>query len=209
VFLTEDPPDPGAMPTSLILGVDAMTAPELQQAFAIGSSLEHITVPAGTTRLFLGHNDGYEWINNVGSLEVTVTTMVSIDIKPGSCPNPINTKSKGVLPVAILGTEVLDVGMIDPASIRLAGVAPIRSSYEDVATPLGDELDDCECTTEGPDGYLDLTLKFKTQEIIAALGEVNDGDAISLALTGQTDDDAHIQGSDCVVILKKGDNGKK
>ena len=49
-----------------------MDVPELQQAFAIGSSLEHITVPEGATRLFLGHNDGYEWNNNVDLLEVTV-----------------------------------------------------------------------------------------------------------------------------------------
>jgi hypothetical protein len=63
---------------------------------------------------------------------------VDVDIKPGSCPNPLNVKSKGVLPVAILGTEDFDVGMIDPTSIMLAGVSAIRSSYEDVATPISE-----------------------------------------------------------------------
>ena len=34
---------------------------------------------------------------------------VSLDIKPGSCPNPISGISRGVLPVAVLGTADLDV----------------------------------------------------------------------------------------------------
>jgi hypothetical protein len=40
----------------------------------------------------------------------------SIDIKGGSCPNPFNPKSKGSVPVAILG---VDVDAIDPASLSL------------------------------------------------------------------------------------------
>ncbi|GAI42690.1 unnamed protein product, partial [marine sediment metagenome] len=83
---------------------------------------------------------------------------VAIDIEPTSCPNPLNVRSRGVLPVAILGSEDFGVTTIDVASIRLAEVAPIRSSYEDVVTPVSDG-NECECTTEGPDGYLDLTLK--------------------------------------------------
>jgi hypothetical protein len=68
---------------------------------------------------------------------------VFVDIKPGSCPNPFNVKSKGVLPVAILGAEDFDVTMIDPSEILLSrdgieeGVPPLRWSYEDVATPFG------------------------------------------------------------------------
>lgn len=110
---------------------------------------------------------------------------VAVDIKPGSCPNTLNTKSQGVLPVAIVGTGDFNISTIDPASVRLAGVAPLRSSEEDVATPLVDKIDECECTTDGPDGYLDLTLKFDTQEIFAALGDVEDSDLLSLTLTGQ------------------------
>jgi hypothetical protein len=64
--------------------------------------------------------------------------LVIVDIKPGSCPNPLNVKSSGVLPVAILGTRDYDITTIDPTSIRLAGVEPLRSSYEDVATPASD-----------------------------------------------------------------------
>jgi hypothetical protein len=129
---------------------------------------------------------------------------VAIDIKPQSCPNPLNTKSKGVLPVAILGTEDFDVITVDPATVLLEGVAPLRWSFEDVSTPVDPEADTCECTTEGADGYMDMTLKFDTQSIVAALGMVEDGEVRVLALTGMTYDGMPIEGKDCVVIIHKG-----
>ena len=51
---------------------------------------------------------------------------VPVDIRPCSCHNPIKVRTWGVLPVAIMGTQTLDVTHIDPASIRLEGVAPLR-----------------------------------------------------------------------------------
>jgi hypothetical protein len=131
---------------------------------------------------------------------------VDIDIKPQSCPNPLNVKSKGVLPVAILGSEDLDVMTIDLTSIRLEGVAPIRSSYEDVAAPVIDGQE-CECTTEGADGFTDLTLKFETEEIVSALGEVIDGEVLALTITGVLSDETPIEGTDCITIIKKGGGG--
>lgn len=140
---------------------------------------------------------------------------VYIDIKPGSCPNPINTGSKGVLPVAILGTEDFDVTTIDPASIRLLanpdadppGVAPLRWSYEDVATPYDGELVDAySCHEMNGDGYMDLTLKFKEQEVAAALGDVSDGDVIIVMLTGTLTEEngaTPIFGADVVKIIVK------
>jgi hypothetical protein len=130
--------------------------------------------------------------------------ILAVDIKPGSCPNPLNVKSQGVLPAAILGTDTLDVTTIDPASVRLAGVEPLRWAIEDVATPMADSAEDCECTTEGPDGYDDLTLKFDTQAIVAALGDVEDGAELELTLTGALYDGTPIEGSDCIRVIKKG-----
>ena len=129
---------------------------------------------------------------------------VNIDIKPGSCPNPLNVKDQGMLSVAVLGSNEFDIFTVDPASIRLEGIAPVRSSYEDVATPVLNKTDDCECTTEGPDGYLDLVLKFDVQEIVAALGSVYDGDELLLTLTGENINGIPIEGTDCVVIIAKG-----
>ena len=131
--------------------------------------------------------------DNVSLTKIQNTIQVSVDIKPSSCPNPLNVKDKGVLPVAVLGTEDFDVFDIDPASIRLEGVAPIRSSYEDT--------DDCDCKKKGPDGYIDIVLQFNTQEIVAALDSVYDGDELLLTITGETHDGTLIEGTDFVIII--------
>ena len=138
---------------------------------------------------------------------------VSVDIKPESCPNPIGLKDRGVLPVAILGAEDLDVTQIDPATLVLvaaeADVYPLRWSLEDVATPFGPlpaEADAYACTTEGPDGYLDLSLKYDAQEVVAALGDVADGDVLYLELRGNLKEEFNgtpIVGQDVIWILAK------
>ena len=139
---------------------------------------------------------------------------VAIDIKPGSCPNPLNVGSKGVLPVAILGTEEFDVTRIAPESVFLEGVAPTRWSLEDVAAPyepfIGKE--DCmDCTEEGPDGYPDLTLTFSRQSVVATLEEpVEDRECRVLTLTGTLTEDAggtQIVGED-VIRIQVGGKGK-
>jgi len=131
---------------------------------------------------------------------------VAVDIKPGSCRNPLNLASNGVLPVAILGTEDFDVNTIDIASIRLADVAPIRSAFEDVAAPPAD-ANECGCSEAGPDGYTDLTLKFETQQLTEALVVTDDdlvrGDVLILTLTGVSSDGTAIEGGDCVVVVGK------
>ncbi len=138
---------------------------------------------------------------------------VYVDIKPGSCPNPLNTKNKGVLPVAVLGTADFDVTSIDPETIRLAlavgegepCVAPVRWSYEDVATPFEGEL--CDCHELNGDGYIDLTLKFDMQELVSTLGiEAYAGETIPLILIGnlfgENGEGLSIIGSDCIWVLE-------
>ena len=139
---------------------------------------------------------------------------VVLDIKPRSCPNPLNvklfekppkkakSKKGGVLPVAVLGATDFDVHDIDISTLLLEGVAPLRHSYEDVASPV-DDGEECECTTAGPDGYVDLTLKFEKAEIVAALGSVSHGDVIPLTLTGELLDGTPFEATDCVSILYK------
>jgi hypothetical protein len=116
---------------------------------------------------------------------------VDVDIKPASDPNPINVGHKGVLSVAILGSEAFDVVQVDPTSVRLACVvAPLRWALEDVSN----------------DGHTDLALKFKTQEIVAALGDVNDGDVLVLTLTGNLKGDfggGPITGEDVIWVIEK------
>jgi hypothetical protein len=129
-----------------------------------------------------------------------------VDIKPTSCPNPLNVKSKGVLPVAILGAEGFDVSDVDVTTLFLEGVAPVKIAYDDVAAPIVWDGDECECTEAGSDGYIDLVLHFDTQEIVAVLGSVADGDVLPLTLVGLLVDGTPTEGYDCIRIIKKGNN---
>jgi hypothetical protein len=127
---------------------------------------------------------------------------VPVDIKPMSCPNPLNLVSKGVLPVAILGTADFDVRTIDPTTVNLKGVAPLRWSLEDVASPYEPfvgKTDIYHCNTLGPDGNLDLIFKFDTQEVAAAIG---DFDVVILELRGQLRDGTEIKGEDSAIIIR-------
>jgi hypothetical protein len=127
-----------------------------------------------------------------------------VDIKPGSCPNPLNVKSRGVLPAAILGTADFDVTLVDPATIRLAGtVEALRWSLDDVTTPVGADAEPCECNEMGPDGLQDLTVKFATQDVVAAIGPVNDGDVVELEVTADLFDGTSVVFHDCVWIIDK------
>ncbi len=89
---------------------------------------------------------------------------VSIDIKPGSDRNPINLKSKGVVPVAVFGAEDFDVTFIDDpfavvlfdsATEEYAGASPIHFVVEDLDW----------------DGYDDILFHFSTQELARYLVE--------------------------------------
>jgi hypothetical protein len=144
------------------------------------------------------------------TVKASIGLVVPMDIKPTSCPNPFNIKlidepenaksnKGGILPVALLGTEFLDVNDIDPASLLLEGVAPVRYAYEDVTTPV--EGDDCECTTLGADGYTDLTLKFQVRDISAVIAGAAPGSVLELKLTGQLLDGTPFETTDCVWIL--------
>jgi len=131
------------------------------------------------------------------------------------CPNPLNVKSKGVLPVAILGTKDFDVAGIHPETICLTmdgarnSVLPVRWSFEDVATPFEGGLRGCN--ESEPDGSMDLTLKFRTQDVVAAIGEVIDGEELVLTISGKLRDEdeneTEFKGSDSVIILSKGSKG--
>lgn len=193
------PPDPSA-------GWLYLDVPLVESAWVVQSGSWDALL-ADVTELMIP----MEYYNNWGPFEITgvdniqlcgeaAAVQVPVDIKPGSCPNPLNVTSKGVLPVAILGTEEFDV--LDIVSAALGDIAPVKISYEDVGTPFEGEL--CDCHEAGPDGLLDLVLHFDTQEIVAALGPVSDGDELVLTLTGEDVDGTAIEGSDCIRVIKKG-----
>lgn len=79
----------------------------------------------------------------------TLTQALSIDVKPGSESNPINLRSTGVVPVAVLGDKTLDVTNIAHVRFGPAGATPVRTGgLEDVNN----------------DGYLDRVYHFAAKD---------------------------------------------
>jgi hypothetical protein len=147
------------------------------------------------------------WVlGTVGAVSSAQEVPVKIDVRPQSCPNPLNVKSEGVLPVAILGTDIFDASNVDPTTTRVNGVSPLRWALEDVATPYNGAFFEgaMDCTEAGPDGFDDLVLFFDTQEVVGAIGFVSDGEVLELTVTGNLWDWTPIEGYDFVVIKKKG-----
>lgn len=210
-----------------VLGGGGLTLADLGFGFVfeghkrVLSSADHPTGDAFFSEMLLFTGGGFEDPaagaegDGVAFAETTLVSVslspsiLLLDIKPGTCPNPLDVKSGGVLPAAILGTSDFDVTKVDIASVELEGISPRRSAIEDVAKPIqsfDDMLDALDCTTEGPDGFDDLTLKFENKEVVSALGALSDGDVLLLTLTGNLKAEfggAAIEFQDVVVIEKK------
>jgi hypothetical protein len=150
--------------------------------------------------------DGAEYAQT--RVKVTVpedSAYVGLDIHPGSCPNPLQTGRRGVTPVAVLGSEAFDVADVDISTIRLEGVRPNRSAFEDVSTPFpiaeGKFDLDPYCHTLGADGFVDLVLHFDTQAIVAAIGPKAIGELVVLKLKGKLKDGTDFEGEDIMIII--------
>lgn len=111
------------------------------------------------------------------------TITVDVDIKPGSDPASINRKSKGVIPVAILGSPEFLVHFVDPSTAVFGpgGATPAHGGHlEDV----------------NGDGYPDLVLHFRTRDADLA------GDATEACVSAETTEGQGITGCDAVRIVK-------
>jgi hypothetical protein len=84
VFLNNNLPDnqtaPGTTDFSTQAERDYTTySPKLQQVIYVGTGQtsegqqQTVVVPAGATRMFLGTMDGWEWSNNIGGYNATIT----------------------------------------------------------------------------------------------------------------------------------------
>jgi len=133
----------------------------------------------------------------------------ALDIKPGGCPNALNRVSRGVLPVALLGTAEFDVSEVDAGTLVITRegsgqVGPMRVSSADVGTPFDGEL--CDCHDLDGDGIDDLVLHFRTQDVVAALELDAVGmEFVTLTVTGATLDGSPFSASDCIRIVPPGD----
>jgi hypothetical protein len=101
-----------------------------------------------------------------------------VDIKPGSDPNSINPKSKGVIPVAVLTTDDFDAMTVDPLSVEF-GPSGAKETHGK------GHIEDVD-----GDGDQDMVLHFKTQQTGIQCG---DSEA---SLTGKTTSGEDITGTD-------------
>jgi hypothetical protein len=129
------------------------------------------------------------------------TLAVPVDVRPDQCPNRLDLSSQEDLAVAVAGTPDFDPRLVDPASVRLAGVAPLRSTITDTTLPYSPYLGKRtrrDCTLGHPDGIADLKLKFSIPDLARALGSVS-GTRV-LHLTGSLRNGTPIAGEDVVVV---------
>jgi len=107
----------------------------------------------------------------------TITGLV--DIKPGSDTNSINPQSRGVIPVAILGSAFFDVADVNVSTLEFgpADAAPTH--------PLALHLEDVN-----DDGFTDLVTHYRTPETGIANGDTE------ACINGETNGGSSLFGCD-------------
>jgi hypothetical protein len=122
---------------------------------------------------------------DIGAFELFQTMTVTIDIKPGEGPAPINTKSKGKIPVAVLSSGTFDaVAEVDQTSLTFGHTGSEKS----LAFCSGPQ------DVDG-DGLLDLVCHFDTPSTRFQPGDTKGN------LEGKTMGGNAIMGIDSVVIV--------
>lgn len=122
---------------------------------------------------------------------------VEVDIKPGSDPNSVNTRARGVLPVAILTTADFDAAEVDPSTVTLGDDDGNDTSVAERGRSgrLHASLEDVD-----GDGDADLILKFSIQALVAN-GDLTTA-TTELFLNGSTAGGDAIGGSDAVNVVR-------
>jgi hypothetical protein len=140
--------------------------------------------PDGMTATF----KGISRLSTVVGL-VPVAIPVTIDLRPGETPNPVNLKSNGLVSVAVLGSAALNVRTIDVTKLFF-GPGNAQPAHK-LLDPLvyADHLKDVN-----GDGLTDLVLHIVQREIGLA------PDATQVCLYGETLLAIPITGCDSVKI---------
>ena len=143
---------------------------------------------------------------------------VAFDLIPGACPNYFNNlfgrPIDQFMTTSIVGDEDVQSNQIvessllltvpgggggDPVSRNTTKILPVEVYPQDVTVPIVAPVD-CECTTDGPDGMLDLIVRFDADEVAAALDGFEGGDEVVLWISGDLLDGRSIIGYDCLQI---------
>jgi len=160
-----------------------------------GANYQYFPEFIGWDRDTPGH---YEWYFGGEAIELQgiQPLPVAIDIKPGSFPNAINKNGKGVIPVAILGSESFDVTQVVVSTLSFAGMT-VRVKGNDQPQCSIDDVSGDFSTPEGaPDGYDDLVCQFVDD---TSSWTVGDGEA---TLTGELLDGTPFEGIDSIKVVQ-------
>lgn len=150
---------------------------EYDDAVGVTTDVSFLEIGSLTVGLRVTDTGG---LSDADRAEVTVIPLpIKIDIKPGSYPNPINLKSKGIIPVAVLTTDEFDAGELDLATVTFAGASPLRWAWQDVDW----------------DGDMDLLFHFDTLKLNL------DKNSVDATLIGKTITGMSVMGIDTVKIV--------
>ncbi|MCH8913279.1 MAG: hypothetical protein IIA33_06880 [Planctomycetes bacterium] len=210
----------GSMETSREIAFDVDGNLFVSQFGNFGTPLKIEIIPNGADLGSLANDNSLDWYTSASGstfngLDVAQCSIeVPLDIKPGSCPNPMNTHSNGVVPVSVLGTDTFDASEIIISTVQICradgvgscvspneGPPGPHSVLDDTGTPFEGEL--CSCHELAGDGLIDLSLKFRTQNMVAAmqLDSEPGGTFIEMVVTGLLLDGTKFNASDCVLIV--------
>lgn len=147
---------------------------------------------------------------------------VTLDIKPGACPNNLPRNSRGFISAAIVSVDGFDVGTVNATSVtirRADGVGGSVSAADgppgpgtnvsDVATPF--EGDPCDCHALEGDGTADLVVRFSVQELVSALelAELPSREPIELLVSAALVDGSVIELADCIELSGNARRGNR
>jgi hypothetical protein len=122
-----------------------------------------------------------------------VVISINIDIRPGSDSNPINQAARGNLPVAILGSDTLDVLDVDVTTLAFGPDAAAPS--HDLTKPGAFEN---HLRDVNSDGFTDLVSHYRTQDTGISR---NDAEA---CITGETLAGTPFEGCDQIRAVSGG-----
>lgn len=163
-------------------GVYVMFAEDILGSIEVGKLADFVVIDRDYMTCPIDDIWKIEVLMTVVGGEVVYTVLPlfeDINIKP----NSINLKSKGVVTVELLSSDVFDASNVNPDSVQFAGAAPVRWKVKDVNN----------------DGKADMWFQFNTQDLVI------DG-SISIfwaTLHGVTNEEEAFQATDVFKLVPK------
>jgi len=143
--------------------------------------------PDGSTVYVTGSSEGPDGGSDYFTLAYSRVIEVAIDVKPGGSTNSVNPRSRGVLPVAVLGSATFDVDDIDAATLRFGAGRAVCA--HDLSDPFARRSHTRDVNL---DGYPDLVGHYRVPDSGIVCGDS------SATLVGRTHAGGFFEGSDAI-----------